>query len=873
MNQLICILLLLPVFSYSQELQRVDSLNTLIESAQSNKDWNSLVDLHFKKGHFYYQEDEDPEALLEFLKVDSIAKQNNIISSATIQSTIFRAKVSRNTFSYDGTENANSLLLEALETAKNANDEECIYMTYKELAYTKELMDEHAEARKYADLAFPYFYEREDLKSVSWLYSVYYIYFYSVDSLDKAEQIHVERLNYFRTKSDSLELANSLRSFADFYIERKNNYSLAFPYLVEAQEIYEKTGNVKSRNYLYLIESLALCHAEKNNYEIAYGFYKQAYNLRKDIVRESNDNLTRRLEAKYQAEKKEQEIELLQSQKELAEQQKVNQRNLLLGGLAFTILIGLSFFFLYRDRQKTNKKLIELDSAKSIFFTNISHEFRTPLTVVLGLIDKSREYFKRRNAEQFDDAVNIVQRNANSLLNLVNQLLDLSKIESKALELHLIQSDIVSYLRNMFAMYDSYASGSNLKLVFSSEAEELIMDFDPDKLQKIFTNLISNSLKFTNSGVIKLSIQQLKVNSNQILEVIVSDTGIGISEEHLPKIFKRYYQVEHEGQPTLVGSGIGMTLIKELVDVMGGDVSIESKLGEGTVVTVQFPITHKAKLVDSIENGAYSVDTPNSLPVLSLDLSEESSMPIVLLIEDNHDVLFYLQNCLGDHYVLILAKDGEEGISKAIEYVPDIIISDVMMPKKTGFEVCETLKQDRRTSHIPIILLTAKAEIQDKISGIKYGADAYLIKPFNVDELLAQIDNLIRSRELLREKFRNIGSDDAIVDTLPTIENEFLTNLNEFVKEELSNPELNVEKVCEQLYMSRTQLHRKIKALTDKSITAYIRSFRLMEALKLIKTTSLNIQQIAYETGFSDASYFHRSFVKEFDKKPTDFRK
>jgi DNA-binding response OmpR family regulator/anti-sigma regulatory factor (Ser/Thr protein kinase) len=399
------------------------------------------------------------------------------------------------------------------------------------------------------------------------------------------------------------------------------------------------------------------------------------------------------------------------------------------------------------------------------------------------------------------------------------------------------------------------------------------MDYDPDNLQKIVSNLLSNAIKFTDKGEILLSVYEEPLNGQNCVKVVVKDTGIGISKGNLPFIFDRFYQVEDAEKKTIKGSGIGMALVKELVHLMGGNIEIESEPRIGTSVTFFLPVTNKAKALEQPSLKLNSIlDEPFDLPK-AWEFSEESEgNPIVLLIEDNTDVLYYLNTCLQDNYRLVQARDGNEGIKKALDFVPDIIISDVMMPGKTGFEVCETLKEDTRTSHIPIVLLTAKAEIQDKISGIKHGADAYLIKPFIVDELLVQVENLIRTREILNEKFRNSQFDDIHRADYPVKENEFLIRLNNLIKEELSNPELNVEKVCEQLYMSRTQLHRKIKALTNKSITAYIRSYRLHEALNMIIKTNLTIQQIAYETGFSDASYFHRSFVKEFNKKPTDFR-
>lgn len=558
--------------------------------------------------------------------------------------------------------------------------------------------------------------------------------------------------------------------------------------------------------------------------------------------------------------------------------------------LAFIFgLLAASIFIIWIHRFHRNRRQLkaqlqlehlekekwkDLDLFKSRLYINITHEFRTPLTVILGLIQKSSQYYTAQNDAKFNDAISIVQRNANVLLNLVNQMLDLSRLESKSIPLHPVNADIVPFLKNLVAMYESHAANFNLSINFHSRKKEIFMDYDPDNLQKIVSNLMSNAIKFTDKGEILLLVNEEQLNGQNCVKVVVKDTGIGISKENLPYVFDRFYQVDDAEKKTIRGSGIGMALVKELIHLMGGDIELKSEPRVGTTVTFFLPVTNNAETSEQPSQKLINtLDEPIDLPK-EWEFSEESDgNPIVLLIEDNTDVLYYLNICLHENYRLVQARDGNEGIKKAIDLVPDIIISDVIMPGKTGIEVCETLKEDTRTSHIPIILLTAKAEIQDKISGIKHGADAYLIKPFIVDELLVQVENLIRTREILIEKFRNSKFDDTHRADYPVKENKFLTGLNSLIKEELSNTELNVDKVCEQLYMSRTQLHRKIKALTNKSITAYIRSYRLHEALNMIKESNLTIQQIAYETGFSDASYFHRSFLKEFNKKPTDFRK
>ena len=518
--------------------------------------------------------------------------------------------------------------------------------------------------------------------------------------------------------------------------------------------------------------------------------------------------------------------------------------------------------------------LIQLNAERSRFYTNITHEFRTPLTVILGLVEKSKQYFTNRSTAKFHEVSDIVQHNGYRLLNLVNQMLDLSRLESSSIRQHIVQGDIVFFLKNLVVMYESHAENFNLDLSFESALPELIIDFDAENLQKVLTNLLTNAIKFTDRGFVKVVLSEKSIKEKRFAQIKVEDSGIGIAKESVTKIFDRFYQVNGTEGATYEGSGIGMSLVKELVEMMNGHVDIESELGVGTKVIFALPISKEAPLVEnSLELINMTVARSPEKPMTSVLQLERENLPLVLLIEDNQDVLYYLHTCLGDNYLLIQAMDGEEGIYKALEQIPDIIISDIVMPKKTGYEVCETLKLDTRTSHIPIILLTAKAEIQDRISGIKHGADAYLVKPFNVDELLVQIDNLIRSRALLIEKFKMYQADELADQPHAEQENEFLQNLNKLITEEISNLELNVDRVCDSLSMSRTQLHRKIKALTGKSITAYIRSFRLSMALKLIRSTTLTIQQIAYETGFSDPSYFHKSFVKEYNKKPSEFRK
>jgi DNA-binding response OmpR family regulator len=430
----------------------------------------------------------------------------------------------------------------------------------------------------------------------------------------------------------------------------------------------------------------------------------------------------------------------------------------------------------------------------------------------------------------------------------------------------------VAYIKYGIELFESYANSQGIGLYFTTRLNAFKMDFDPENLQKILNNLISNAIKFTpHGGGVTIELDHVHLDQKDLFRIQVQDTGIGIPENEIPFIFDRFYQASHTQISHHEGSGIGLALTKELIHLMEGDIQIKSEVEQGTSFIIHLPVFHRA-----IKNYTKVEDQRNEeKPQSNSDiLPSESTLdePRILLIEDNKDVLHYLKICLIERFTIMEAVHGSQGIALAFEQVPDLIITDVMMPGMDGFEVCDKLKNDPRTSHIPVIMLTAKATLQDKITGLKAGADAYLVKPFNVDELTAQVENLLTFRKKLQEKYNHIQEKGSFENYTTVTDKLFLDKLNEFIEKELINPELSVEKICDEMHMSRTQLHRKIKALTDRSITAYVRRYKLMAAQELIRKTDKTISEIAYETGFNDPSYFHRSFHKEFGTRPGDFR-
>ncbi len=512
------------------------------------------------------------------------------------------------------------------------------------------------------------------------------------------------------------------------------------------------------------------------------------------------------------------------------------------------------------------KRLREMDAAKSKIFTNITHEFRTPLTVILGLVD----ILKTKPKINFKENLNLIKRNGQSLLNLINQLLELSKLETGHLKTEMIHCDIVGYLGYLTESFHSLANKKGIHLNFHSEQETIKMDFDPEKIERILTNLISNAIKFTPEyGKVLVVAKKINISSQDFIQIDIKDNGKGISEEDLKHIFDRFFQEDSQNNSYQEGTGIGLALVDELVKLLAGHIKVESKPDQGTKFSIYLPIQDNAEHKDFSK--LLKEDKDISIPKVFSDISPEDK-PILLIVEDNSDVVYYLKNILSGDYKIEVGHNGQQGIDKAIEIIPDIIISDVMMPEKDGFELCETLKSNDLTSHIPIILLTAKATAQDRLSGFELGADAYLSKPFNQKELEIRLKKLIENRNKLQEYYANLHKQKDVKDKKSEKETAFITKLNQIVEKNIHDEMFDVNRLSRAMLMSRSQLHRKLKALMDISPAALIKKIRLEKAYKLITETDKPISEIAFELGFTSTSYFSFSFSETYGISPSELR-
>ena len=514
----------------------------------------------------------------------------------------------------------------------------------------------------------------------------------------------------------------------------------------------------------------------------------------------------------------------------------------------------------------------ELDTLKTKLYTNITHEFRTPLTIILGMAKQVRENPK----DWLREGIEMIIRNGNNLLQLVNQMLDLSKLESGSMTLNLVQDDILTFLKYLIESFHSLAEIKNIQLHFHTDLDALIMDYDPEKIREIIANLLSNAIKFSKEeGEIDIHAEVTR-GSSAIFSMHVTDTGVGISPEEIPYIFDRFYQGQDTASRRTEGTGIGLALTKELVKLLNGEIVAESEVNEGTRFSVHLPVTRNAPLVNtslSTESELLTGAKREGEEIISIGADVQKEQPVLLVVEDNADVVKYLQTILATAYRIEFAIDGQDGWNKAVEIIPDIMICDVMMPVMDGFALCDRLKKDTRTSHIPIIMLTAKADVSSRIEGLERGADAYLAKPFEKQELLVRLQKLLDLRKQLQIRYATLSGLLPSEDILTQTEDAFMIKLRDQMEAHFGDENFGIPDLCQALLMSRSQLYRKVAALTGKPAATYLRSFRLQKARNLLLSTSLTVSEISFQVGFKDLGHFSRSFRKEFGENPSDLRK
>lgn len=509
------------------------------------------------------------------------------------------------------------------------------------------------------------------------------------------------------------------------------------------------------------------------------------------------------------------------------------------------------------------ERLREMDVLKSRFFTNITHEFKTPLTLILN----PAEELMASSALQTQAYAHLIYNNATRLLQLINQLLDMSKIENGAMEVACNPLDLVAVIDISLSAYKIPAAKKNISLTFRSAFDELWIKGDQDKLSKIISNLLSNAAKFTDQGSVSIDLRKVIDKNAEFLRLTVSDTGKGIPQEKLAYIFTRFYQADPLDTRSVEGSGIGLALTRELIELMGGRINVISSVNIGTEMSVLLPY-HPASAVNKVtETGDAEKKEIIGKPT-NITQSTNPDKSLILLVEDNEELREYLHGLLNDQYLVISAPDGQQGIAMGMEHIPTIIITDIMMPQVNGYELAARFKTEIKTSHIPIIMLTAKADTDSRIQGIETGADAYLAKPFNKRELISTIENLIDTRKRLREHYTQ-GQTWLHDNTgMPAAERDFINRIRHIVLDNIDDEGFTADELATNMGLSRTQLHRKLKDVAGQGPGELIRLIRLEKAYLLLQKENLNVAEVAYMVGFSNPASFSASFSRHYGFPP-----
>ena len=732
-------------------------------------------------------------------------------------------------------------------------------------------------------------------------------YIKSLDNFQKTLEIE-------KKAGNKTEIANIYNNIGRVYFKLNKNEK-AIIYLNKGLELSKEINTKYLLKNVY--EDIFKFYASTGNYNKFLDNFNSYMAIQDSIFDEDSKNKIADAEVLYETEKKENSIKLLTKEKELQSLQIEKQeyfRNFFIVLSVLILALAIIIFSRFIIKRKANKlleeknkdlaeknfqierqkikienqseKLKELDEAKSRFFANISHEFRTPLMLIRGPLE---DYVKNNKSTLSPAEFNNLKlslRNVNNLQQLIEQLLDLSKLEAGKLSLRAAKTNLIPLVKRII---DSFASaGKLIDIEFITDTDELFLYFDEEKLEKIMNNLLSNAYKFVNKGgkvTIMLNDDRTEDDENvsgSFVSIKVKDTGTGINNEDIPYIFNRFYQADDSSVRKYEGTGIGLALTKELIELHGGTISVESEVGVGTTFTVQLPkgTDHLSpdEIVDISETNISSKPKEVSEIDISptqkiIDKSVEIKGSKILVVEDNFDMRNYIVGHISKDYNIIEASNGKEGLSKVMENIPDLIISDLMMPEMDGVQFLKEIRNNSKTSDIPFILLTARAGEQDRIAGLKAKADDYLTKPFSPEEIKTRIRNILETRQNLEEKFsQKILSIEFDSPDLVSADKEFLQRMRDTVIENISDSSFSINNLIDKAFLSERQLRRRIKELTGLSPVEFIRQIRLLQAKELLSKQAFNsVAEISVAVGFNNPHYFSRLFKNMFGQSPAEF--
>ncbi|MEO6287003.1 MAG: response regulator [Dyadobacter sp.] len=810
--------------------------------------------------------------------------------------------------------------MQAAAIAEKEHLPDILAESYRILAVNYRDQKEIAKAEAYISRAEKICIQTQNWDLLSRVYNLSGVIQYTQNRNDRALALYKKALLIARQHRISpLHLSQVYSNMGEIYARsRKNDPALESYYFNRALEIARETRNRSAEAAIlnnigkvlihkgrfeeanqYLNQSLALARQLnvkriiKNIYlslidlkvregksPEAHDYVEKYYEVRDSLLNEKKTRQIVEMEARFETEKKEQMIRFLEQEKQI----QTIWKNIWIVGSLFLLAAVVIIYRLQKNKAlrakqmldiqtELNNKLKESDELKSRLFANISHEFRTPLSLILAPVEEMITSPSLLVPHKND--LRLVRRNANRLLDLVNQLLELSKIDAGKMKLQMQGEGLSEFLHVLTASFDSFAENKLIRFNKSIQVPSGEAWFDKDKLEKITSNMLINALKFTGAGgSVNLTIHTM--NDECDLFIQVADTGKGIPAEELPHVFSPFYQTRRMADDSQPGTGLGLTLVGELVKLHKGSIDLKSEVNVGTTISVILPI-QKGKLdFDEIvvQDQLPPVGDQTDFDDPKIDERETFSnvrSSCILIIEDNKELREFIASCFEDDFRIIQAQNGEAGFKLAVENIPDLIISDVMMPKMDGTMLTEKIKTDDRTSHIPVILLTAKTDSDSRMEGLRRGADDYLAKPFSTEELRVRVANLIELRKKLAAKYRKNLLAPRETGIVPSSDEKFVSSMIASIELHLSEPGFGVEQLADEMCLSRTQLFRKVKALLEVSPNELISDIRLQRAAEMIRLKADSLSQIGYAVGYSEQSYFAKRFRKKFGVSPSEY--
>ena len=771
--------------------------------------------------------------------------------------------------------------LEAIDASHRSGDTLLIHNLYNAVCDSYAEKGDYQESIKYGKLAVNAAKNRGSRPSIiaSHLSLLGYAY-YKADDINAASKVLDEAFQLIEQDTISVQ-SMAPYQYKAMVLFKQNRVDEAVQYLHKAIEMAKERGNLRDECNIQftLYQSLR----EINPTEALKALERHT-ELRDTIYNEELQQSISEAEASFHNEQ-------LKKDKETAENR--NRLILITSIIVALLLIGIigMLFYAMRTRARSVKAMRRLQNARERFFTNVTHEFRTPLTVILGVANRmkksallSGEGGNEETAEKVEQkrSLELIERNGQQLLTLVNQLLDVAKATSAIGDLEYLKGNLVAYTDMVVESLQEPANLKGIQLTFQPKETELHTAFVADYMQKILSNLVTNAIKFTPSGG-KVTIGMKKEGG--YVRLTVSDTGQGIQEDDLPHIFEPFFQ----GDNSQMGTGVGLSLVKQLVEAMEGTISVESTYGEGATFIVEMPIkevrTKSQQAIALDQQDTKEEDVIHDEIAQSSEERDAQEKDIVLVVEDNTDVAEYIGSVLSDKYEVQYATNGAEGIERANKLMPDLIVTDVMMPDVDGLELCRRIRASEMTNHIPLVIITARVTDEDRMQGIKAGADAYLYKPFLADELLLRIEKLLESRQMLQKKFSATISDTPQQEmpsepqtlyerNVMKANEEFLQLTNKAISKLMPTGDCSALKVAEELCMSRSQFARKLKAVIDTTPSDYIVNYRLNEVKRLLKQQPpLPFLDIALKCGFADNAHMTHVFKQKLGITPSQYIK